>query len=81
MINLLTDFDVQLASLCSTIDVDFMPGEYDPANFCLPQQPFNPCLFKQSYRYPTFHPVTNPYQFKIEDTLFDFNFNLIILIN
>jgi hypothetical protein len=25
--------------------VDIMPGAGDPANFVLPQQPFNPCLF------------------------------------
>jgi hypothetical protein len=34
-----------LCQLAASINVDVMPGSGDPANFVLPQQPFNPCLF------------------------------------
>ena len=37
-----------------------MPGEHDPANFTLPQQPFHPCMFPHSARFFSFHAVTNP---------------------
>ncbi len=37
--------DEVLASLCVSIDVDLMPGEFDPANQILPQQPLHQCLF------------------------------------
>jgi len=34
-----------LASLCVSINVDVMSGEFDPANQILPQQPLHTCLF------------------------------------
>ena len=37
--------DEVLASLCVSLDVDLMPGEFDPANQILPQQPLHQCLF------------------------------------
>lgn len=41
-VNLLDDFLVQLVGF---VDTDLMPGEFDPANMVLPQQPLHPCLF------------------------------------
>lgn len=28
----------------TSIDVDIMPGEFDPTNHMMPQQPLHPCL-------------------------------------
>ena len=43
------------------MEVDVMPGEFDPANFTLPQQPLHSCMFPQSMVYPTLNCVSNPY--------------------
>ncbi|XP_046387214.1 DNA polymerase delta subunit 2 [Ischnura elegans] len=51
--------------LAASVPIDLMPGEFDPANFMLPQQPLHRCLFPQSSRYPTFHGVTNPHECEI----------------
>lgn len=50
----------------SSVDIDLMPGEFDPANYTLPQQPLHKCMFPQASRYPTFQTVTNPYDLSIE---------------
>eukprot|EP00126_Sphaerothecum_destruens_P003954 Sdes_comp17795_c0_seq2m7054 len=47
-----------------------MPGSHDPSNFILPQQPFNRCMFPRSSCYPTFNPVSNPYECQIADKIF-----------
>ena len=41
------DLDDVLTQLVSCIFVDLMPGEFDPANFSLPQQPLHRCIFPQ----------------------------------
>ncbi|XP_061191670.1 DNA polymerase delta subunit 2-like [Saccostrea echinata] len=58
--------DDVFTQLASSVDVDLMPGEFDPANYTLPQQPLHKCMFPQALRYPTFQTVTNPYDFTIE---------------
>ncbi|KAK3749976.1 hypothetical protein QZH41_008457, partial [Actinostola sp. cb2023] len=55
----LDDFVMQLAEC---IPVDVMPGEFDPTNHTLPQQPLHPCMFPKSIAYPTMQSVTNPYE-------------------
>ncbi len=37
--------DELLSQLVSSVDVDVMAGEHDPANQLMPQQPLHPCLF------------------------------------
>lgn len=59
----LDDVFVQLSGC---VDVDLMPGEYDPTNFTIPQQPLHKCMFQQASRLPTFTTVTNPYDCSIE---------------
>lgn len=55
--------DAWLATIASTVTVDVMPGENDPANFTMPQQKMHPCLFPATARFgETFKPVTNPYE-------------------
>ena len=43
-----------------------MPGEFDPANHTMPQQPLHRCMFPQAAAYSTFQSVTNPYEAVIE---------------
>lgn len=52
------------ALLCpqSSVPVDVMPGEFDPTNYTLPQQPLHRCMLPLSSAYPTLQLVTNPYQ-------------------
>ncbi|XP_052262937.1 DNA polymerase delta subunit 2-like isoform X2 [Dreissena polymorpha] len=59
----LDDYLVQLAA-CT--DVVVLPGEFDPCNYTLPQQPLHRCMFPQAARYPTLHCATNPYEAVIE---------------
>ena len=60
-VRLLDDFLVQLAG---SVDVALMPGENDPANQILPQQPLHPCLFPLASGYPSLTTVTNPHAFE-----------------
>lgn len=52
-----------------SVNVDLMPGEFDPSNCMLPQQPIHHCLFPDSAPCGSFKCVTNPYEFYIEDRL------------
>jgi len=55
------ELDDMLQQLVCNVDVDIMPGEFDPANHMLPQQPFHRCMLAKSSKYSTLHGVTNPY--------------------
>lgn len=61
--------DDLLANWSQSVNVDLMPGEFDPSNFMLPQQPMHHCMFPNSAQNSTFKCVTNPYEFYIEDRL------------
>lgn len=52
-----------------SVNVDLMPGEFDPSNCMLPQQPMHHCMFPNSISCGTVKCVTNPYEFNIEDRL------------
>ena len=43
--------DEFLATLLPTIPITLIPGEYDPANISLPQQPIHPALFPRARNY------------------------------
>ncbi|CAG5116318.1 unnamed protein product [Candidula unifasciata] len=58
--------DSFLMQLVSNVDVTVIPGEFDPSNFTLPQQPLHPCLLPQSSRFNTLHCQTNPCDFTID---------------
>ncbi|KAJ6226173.1 DNA polymerase delta subunit 2 [Anaeramoeba flamelloides] len=62
--------DQFISRLSSSMPVDLMPGESDPSNLFLPQQPFHPVLFPFSRKIKTFNRVTNPYECKIDNTIF-----------
>lgn len=69
MIDSVRVFDEFLFNLSKSVTVDLMPGEFDPANLMLPQQPFHHGLFPKSSVNRAFTNVPNPYQFMIEDRL------------
>lgn len=44
-IDAIKQLDDYLVQLAGSVDVDLMPGAFDPANQTLPQQPLHKCLF------------------------------------
>ncbi|CAG8519629.1 7560_t:CDS:10 [Paraglomus occultum] len=64
------ELDNILETLSSTLSVDLMPGNNDPASFTLPQQPIHKNLFPKAAKYPTFSNVTNPYWGDIDGIVF-----------
>ncbi|XP_058152685.1 DNA polymerase delta subunit 2 isoform X2 [Dasypus novemcinctus] len=58
--------DEILLQLSASVPVDVMPGEFDPTNYTLPQQPLHPCMFPLASAYSTLQLVTNPYQATID---------------
>jgi DNA polymerase delta subunit 2 len=58
--------DELLEDICSSVDVDVMPGPQDPAPLHMPQQPMHPSMFRNAHKLSTFHSVTNPYWCKID---------------
>ena len=63
----LRSLDVFLTQLAASVPVDVMPGEGDPTNQALPQQPLHPCLFPEASRFApaTFAAATNPHDFSV----------------
>lgn len=59
--------DTFFSDLSKSIHIDLMPGETDPSNFMLPQQPLHACMFPKSRIRDTFNSVSNPYRFEILD--------------
>ncbi|KAJ7305101.1 hypothetical protein JRQ81_010941 [Phrynocephalus forsythii] len=53
-----------------SVPVDVMPGEFDPTNYILPQQPLHRCMFPLSSAYSTLQLATNPYQANIDGVRF-----------
>uniref|UniRef100_A0A1A7Z0K6 DNA polymerase delta subunit 2 n=1 Tax=Iconisemion striatum TaxID=60296 RepID=A0A1A7Z0K6_9TELE len=62
--------DEILLQLVASVPVDVMPGQYDPTNYILPQQPLHRCMFPLSSVYPTLHLSCNPYEATIEGVRF-----------
>lgn len=62
--------DELLLQLVASVPVDVMPGQYDPTNYTLPQQPLHRCMFPLSTVYPTLHLVSNPYQADVDGVRF-----------
>ncbi|XP_077570813.1 DNA polymerase delta subunit 2 [Stigmatopora nigra] len=62
--------DELLLQLVSSVPVDVMPGQYDPSNHTLPQQPLHRCMFPLSSVYPTLQLASNPYQATVEGVRF-----------
>ncbi|XP_010000112.1 PREDICTED: DNA polymerase delta subunit 2 [Chaetura pelagica] len=62
--------DEILLQLCNSVPVDVMPGEFDPTNYTLPQQPLHRCMLPLASAFPTLHLVTNPYQADVDGVRF-----------
>ncbi|KAJ2994308.1 hypothetical protein HDV02_001702 [Globomyces sp. JEL0801] len=63
--------DEWLTEICTSIDVDIMPGQTDPATHLMPQQAMHASMFTNSCHYSTFQSVTNPHHITIDDTKLD----------
>lgn len=61
--------DEWFAAWSSFINLDVMPGAYDPANFMMPQQPFHSCMFPKAAKHENFQSVSNPYVCSVDDAL------------
>lgn len=59
--------DELLSNLCNSVSVDLMPGEFDPANHMLPQQPMHYCMLPEVTQHKSFSGVPNPYKFAVEE--------------
>lgn len=59
--------DSFLSNLCRSVNVDLMPGEFDPADHLMPQQPIHYCMFPEVTQHKSFFGVTNPYRFALEE--------------
>ena len=66
-----TQLDDFVATLLPSLPVTIMPGDSDPANVSLPQQPIHPAMFPRSRNYASipdssepgwFDSVTNPWE-------------------
>jgi DNA polymerase delta subunit 2 len=72
-VNAIKQLDEYLLQIINKLEVDLMPGEFDPSNLMLPQQPLHHSMFTKSiaseYRY-NLHTVTNPYRFTVNDVCF-----------
>uniref|UniRef100_A0A8C3QSI3 DNA polymerase delta subunit 2 n=1 Tax=Cyanoderma ruficeps TaxID=181631 RepID=A0A8C3QSI3_9PASS len=62
--------DEILLQLCTSVPVDVMPGEFDPTNYTLPQQPLHRCMLPLASAYSTLRLVTNPYQANLDGVRF-----------
>ncbi|KAK4808286.1 hypothetical protein QYF61_020767 [Mycteria americana] len=62
--------DEILLQLCTSVPVDVMPGEFDPTNYTLPQQPLHHCMLPLASAYSTLQLVTNPYQADVDGIRF-----------
>ncbi|GBB88103.1 hypothetical protein RclHR1_14620003 [Rhizophagus clarus] len=66
----LNKLDNFLEKLCSLLPVHIMPGQNDPADSTLPQQPILSNLLPKAGKNPNFHSATNPYWCKFDDVTF-----------
>ncbi|XP_038702275.1 DNA polymerase delta small subunit-like [Tripterygium wilfordii] len=64
------ELDILLAQIAVGVPLDIMPGPKDPANFSLPQQPFNRYIFPGAAAYNTFRACTNPHCFELDNIRF-----------
>lgn len=69
-LKMMKELDDILMQISSVSEVDIMPGEYDPANHIMPQQPLHRCLFPKASIYSSMHNVSNPYECELGGRVF-----------
>jgi len=62
--------DMLFSQIATSVPIDVMSGSQDVCNFHLPQQPVHSVLLPISSKISNFITVTNPYQFKVDNTIF-----------
>nr|XP_029714507.1 DNA polymerase delta small subunit-like isoform X1 [Aedes albopictus] len=65
LLNAVKAVDTFVHNLAQSVTVDLMPGEFDPSNHMLPQQPMHQCMFPKAVPFSSFRGVPNPYAFEI----------------
>lgn len=65
ILNAVKAVDTFVHNLAQSVSVDLMPGEFDPANHMLPQQPMHQCMFPKAVTFTSFRGVSNPYACEI----------------
>ena len=53
--------DELLAQIVAGLNTDIMPGQRDPVEWRMPQQPLNKEMFRLAGLFPSLNCVTNPY--------------------
>ena len=59
-LNALKTLDILFTQLAASLDIHVLPGDSDPSNFTLPQQPLHHCLLPSAATYSSFAPLSNP---------------------
>ncbi|XP_043277158.1 DNA polymerase delta subunit 2-like [Venturia canescens] len=62
-------FDSYLSGIAENCPIILMPGQFDPSEHSLPQQPLHPCILPKSSRYKTVRGATNPWIGKIANRI------------
>lgn len=65
LVNAVKSVDSFVHNLAQSVNVDLMPGEFDPSNHMLPQQPMHQCMFPRAIPFKSFRGVPNPYAFEM----------------
>jgi DNA polymerase delta subunit 2 len=63
----LKQLDAIISELSGIFPVDLVPGEMDPTNASMPQQPLSPYLFPYGSLYSALQSFPNPYEFKLDE--------------
>lgn len=61
--------DDLLAELSGSMNVELMPGQFDPTNYLMPQQPVHFRLFPKTMVNKSFNSGPNPHKFQLENLL------------
>lgn len=62
----IVEVDRFLSAIASALPVAVMPGEADPVNYLVPQQPFHRCLLPSSSRNENLALVSNPFECAVD---------------
>ena len=65
----LKELDALMTQMACSLGVDIMPGDTDPSNYTLPQQPLSKCVFPLGAQYQNLNSVSNPYEFELDGTV------------
>jgi DNA polymerase II small subunit/DNA polymerase delta subunit B len=63
----LQELDSLCLDLSQNVTVDIMPGENDPSDDAMPQQPLNRAYFPSAYSSGNLNSASNPYVFSLDD--------------